>query len=78
MVNFKKHLRKSCGIVTDEIEQAGGVKDTTKRSTKSTNLEPWGLTQPGPPTSKHAGAGPRYLKHLWQICSVVFMWVPHK
>jgi hypothetical protein len=50
MVNFKKHLRKSCGIVTDEIEQAGGVKDTTRRPTDLNNLGHWGLTETESPT----------------------------
>ena len=36
----------------DRTEQARGVKDTTRRPTESTNLGPWGLTEPGPPTSR--------------------------
>ena len=50
---------ESCGRVQDRSEQVGGVKDITRRSTESTNLRPWGFTEPGPPTSKHAGTGPR-------------------
>jgi hypothetical protein len=51
-------LRESCGRMGDRREQAGGVKDTTRRLTESTNLGLWGLTEPGLPTREHAGAGP--------------------
>ena len=51
-------LRESCGRMGDRREQAGGVKDTTRRPTVSTNLGLWGLTEPGLPTREHAGAGP--------------------
>jgi hypothetical protein len=47
----------------DRSEQAGRIKDTT-RFTESTNLGPWGLTESGPPTREHAGAGPRLSTHL--------------
>ena len=49
---------ESCGRVGDRSEQVAGVKDT-RRSTESTNLRLWGLTEPGLPTSKHTGYGPR-------------------
>jgi hypothetical protein len=50
--------------VGDRIGQAGGVKDTTRRPTESSNLGPWGLTVTGPPTKEHAGVGPRSPTHL--------------
>jgi len=38
-------LRESCARVGESIEGAGGVKDTTRRPTESTNLGLWGLTE---------------------------------
>jgi hypothetical protein len=49
----------TCERMGDRTEQAGEIKDTTRRPTESTNMGPWGLTEPGPPTREHAGAGPR-------------------
>ena len=34
------------------------VKDTTRRPTESTNLDPWGLTVAEIPTKEHSRAGP--------------------
>jgi hypothetical protein len=43
-----------------EVSKLGeGVKDTMRRATESTNLGPWGLTEPGTPTRKLVGAGTR-------------------
>jgi hypothetical protein len=53
-----------CGRRGNRIKLARGVKDTT-RHTRSTNLGPWGLTEPGPPTKEHAGARLRAPSHLW-------------
>jgi hypothetical protein len=50
----KVQPEKSSGRVGERSEQVGGVKDTTRCSTESTNLGPWGLTVPGPPTMVHA------------------------
>jgi hypothetical protein len=41
--------------VGDRIEQARGVKDTIGRPKEPNNLGSWELTEPGPPTRKHAG-----------------------
>jgi hypothetical protein len=46
------------------MERAGEIKDTTRRPTESTNLDPWGFTETGPPAKEHAEAGPRPLIHL--------------
>ena len=54
---------ESCRRVEDRREQVGEVKDT-RRSTESTNLGPWGFTEPGPPTSKHAGTESRLPTYL--------------
>ena len=51
--------QESRGRVGDRIEQAEGVKDIKRRPTEPTNLGPWGLTEPGPPTREHAGPGSR-------------------
>ena len=48
-------------MIRGRIEQAEGVKNTTKRYTESTNLGLWGHTETEPPTKEHAGAGPSSL-----------------
>jgi hypothetical protein len=63
-----KHQAKpgeSCGRVGDRSKQVRGVKDTTSRSTES-----WDLTEPGPLTREHRGAGPR----PQHICSKCIAW----
>jgi hypothetical protein len=76
MVKHQAELWESCGRVGDMIEEAWGVRDTTRGPTESTNLGPWGLTEHEPPTKEYTGAGPRHPTHLKQMCSLVFMWVP--
>ena len=48
----------------DGTEQAGGIKDTTKKPTESTNLGPWGLTEMELPAKEHAVTGPRFRTYL--------------
>lgn len=43
-------LREYCGKVENRIEQVRGVKDTARRPTGLSYLEPWGLIEPGPPS----------------------------
>ena len=43
----------------DRTEQFGGVKDTIRNHTESTNLAQWGIAEPGIPTREHTGAEPR-------------------
>jgi hypothetical protein len=50
-------LRESCGSEEAWIDWAGGVKDTTRRPTESTNLGPWWLTEMEPSTKEDAMAG---------------------
>ena len=50
---------ESRGRVGDRSEKVGRVKDTPRRLTEIIHLAPWGLTEPGPPTREHEGAGPR-------------------
>ena len=38
------------------IERAEGVKDTTRRPTESTNLDPYVFTETEPPTKEYAWA----------------------
>ena len=45
------------------IELARGFKHTTKRSSESTNLGPWVVTEIRP-TEEHAGVGARLSTHL--------------
>jgi hypothetical protein len=49
-----RQLRKLSGRVSDRIEQAVGVKDTTRRPTESINL-PWGFTETEPLTKSIKG-----------------------
>jgi hypothetical protein len=43
LAEFKSLMKvwEPCGRVEDRSEQAGGVKNTTRRPTESTNLELW-------------------------------------
>jgi hypothetical protein len=59
-VKHQAELGESCERVGDRTEGTGGVKNTTRRCTESTNLCPWQLTETEPPTKKHAGDGPRF------------------
>ena len=52
-------IRESCERVGDRTEQARGVKDTTRRSTESTNLGLCRLIETEPLTKEHAGGEPR-------------------
>ena len=61
--NIRSSLGRLVGKVEDRIEQARGIKDST-RPRESTKLRPWELTEPGPQTREHAGAGPRTPRHL--------------
>ena len=60
----QEELRESCGRMGARIELPGGVKDTTRRHTESTNLGPLRLTEPEPQIKEHAGFGPRSPTHL--------------
>jgi hypothetical protein len=51
--------------MVNRIEQAGRVKDTTRRFTESTDLSPWEFKETGPPTKELAGPGPTH----HSICS---------
>ena len=55
----QEELGESCERVRDKTEQARGVKDTTRRPTESTNLDPEELTESELPTKEHAGAESR-------------------
>ena len=60
----QEELGESCERVRDKTEQARGVKDTTRRPTESTNLDPEELTESELPTKEHAGLNlgpPTYL-----------------
>jgi hypothetical protein len=58
---------KFCRKLWDMTEGPREVKDTTRRPTKSTNLDPWELTETKPP--------PKSMQGL-KLGSLVFMWVP--
>lgn len=50
-VTHQVGLWESCGRAEDRNEGARSVKDTKRRTTKSTNLGPWELTETEPLTS---------------------------
>ena len=59
------HIRLSSGSLVEERDRSEPVRrDTSRRPTESTNLGPWGLTEPQPPSRELAGAGPRSPTHL--------------
>lgn len=74
IAKHQAELVESCRRVGDRIEQAGEVKDTTRKHTVSTNLDPWQLTETEPLTKQLAGAGRRPLYTLvadvqfWSSC----------
>lgn len=49
------------GIKLNKLE---GSRTPQEDLTKSTNLGPWELTEPGPPIREYIGAGPRPSTHL--------------
>ena len=50
--------------VGGRIKGGGGVKDTSRRPTESTNWDPWGLTESEPPTKEYMCAVPRLPTYL--------------
>ena len=78
--NIRQSPRSVFGRVRDRIGKPEGVKDNTRRPLESNNLRQWGLTEFGPPSRGHTGAGPRPSIHFYmsslQTSSLVFMWVP--
>ena len=61
-----EELGQFCGNVRERIKAAGGVKDTTRRPTESTNLDPWELTENHQPKSTQGlDLGPL---HTWSRC----------
>jgi hypothetical protein len=61
--NHQTELVESCGV-EDRIKQIRSIKDTTRRTIMSTDLELWELTKTEPTTKDHAGAGSRPPKDL--------------
>jgi hypothetical protein len=55
------------------IERSRGVKDITRRPTKSNNMGSLGLIETEPPTKEHAWTGPRPPIYWLQMCSLDFM-----
>ena len=55
-------------MIRGRIEQAEGVKNTTKRYTESTNLRPCGLSETELSTKEHIKAGPSPPVADVQIC----------
>jgi hypothetical protein len=52
------------GRVGGRVEGPGGDRDSTGRSTESTNLGPWELSETEPPTKEHTQTGPRPTAHM--------------
>lgn len=50
-------LKESCGRVRERIEKARRVKETIRRPIELASLGLWWLTEAGPPTREHEGAG---------------------
>ena len=61
IAKHQAELRESCGRVQGSTEGAGGVKDTIRRPTESTNLGLWWLTDAEPSTKSNEGTEPRPL-----------------
>ena len=57
-------LEESYGRVERRFLAARGVKDTARKPTESTNLDPQGLTETEPLTQRHARDGPRPTAYL--------------
>ena len=64
-------LEDSYGRVGGRIEGPKGDRNSTGKSTESTNLDLWGPSEPEAPTWDHAGAGPRPPADM----QLVFIWV---
>lgn len=66
--NWSLELRESCGRVGRRIEAARGLKDTTGKTTTSTNLDPKGLKETEAPAKEHAlDTGWTYTPHTYAI-----------
>ena len=52
-------LRKSCGGVGGRIEEPKGERDSIRRPSELTELDPWGFPETEPPTKEYIRAVPR-------------------
>jgi hypothetical protein len=68
-------LWKSEGI---ELSEPDGSRTPQEYLHSQLNWTRGGLTETELQTKEHAGAGPRQLTHLEQMCRLVFMWVPYR
>jgi hypothetical protein len=57
-------LRESGGRWRGRVEGTREVKDTTRKSTESINLDPQGITESEPPTREHIWNGTRPSTHI--------------
>ena len=48
-----------------ELGEGFGVSKGIGTPTKSTNLDPWGLSETEPSTKEHRQVGPRASTHMW-------------
>jgi hypothetical protein len=59
-------VKDPCGRVRGRIEGTLGDDNPIRRSTVSTNLDPWELPETELPTKKHIQTGPRQPAHMHQ------------
>ena len=60
-------LGESCGTVGEGIEGAIEDMDSTRRTTKSTNLDSWGFPETEPPNKEHIWAGSLPQMHIEDV-----------
>ena len=59
-------LEESCGKVGGRIGRIGRNRESTRRPTESTILDPWGLQETEPSMEEHTWAGPMLPVHMKQ------------
>lgn len=62
---------ETCGRGGDRKLQVGGIKDTTRRTSESTYMNPWGLTETEPKRVQGLELGPVHTgsrRTAWPSC----------
>lgn len=69
--SWKKIINHDCNIQQISLLKIGGVKEITRKPTKTPNLISWELTESGPRVREPAGT--KCISYVWQLCSMVYL-----
>jgi hypothetical protein len=62
-------FKESCGKFGGTIKKSGADRDSTRRPTKSTNLDTWGLAEIEPSIKEHMLSGANTSPNMFSLVS---------